>query len=174
MEEAVRASRDCLIAVHAARANHADRRLRVLHHAALYAARMGAQHDVGMLLHEERILHVACRVVFGEVHGRKHVPIVFHLRSVGHRETEAREDVDDFVFNDRERVARAELNGVRRAREVEVVVGVLFRGERLAQGVEFVLERGFEGIDFLSRLALLLRRHVAEVGHEVVEQAFLA
>ena len=61
---------------------------------------MGAQYDVGMLLHEERVLHVASRVVFGEVHGREHVPIVFHLRPIGHRKAETREDVDNLVLHD--------------------------------------------------------------------------
>ena len=48
MEEAVSSCRNSLVAVNTSRTNHADGRLRMLHHSTLNRTRMSAQHDVRM------------------------------------------------------------------------------------------------------------------------------
>ena len=117
MEEAVGTGRDGLVAVDATGADDADGSgqlavsvVHLLHHTSLNAGSMAAQQDVlgdvvGMLRDEERVLHVAGGVVGGEVHLREHVEVVLHLGTVGQHEAHAREDVDNLVRHDGQRVA---------------------------------------------------------------------
>ena len=72
----------------------------VFHHAALHARSVRAQDHIGMRLHEESVLHVACRMIFGKVHRAKHMPVVFDLRTVGKRKAHASEDVDDLLLHE--------------------------------------------------------------------------
>ena len=49
---------------------------------------MRAQNDIALYMlrvgfNEESILHIACRMIFGKVHGRKNMPVIFYFRSVG-------------------------------------------------------------------------------------------
>ena len=75
-----------------------------------------------MALHEEGVLHVAGWMVVGEVHGREHVPVVFHFGSLGERESEAGEDVNDFVLHQAERVPGAQRKRIAGAGDVDGVV----------------------------------------------------
>ena len=68
MEEAVCTVADSFVTVNTSRADNADRRLANLHNTALYRRCMCTQQDVGMTFDEESILHIACRMIFGEVH----------------------------------------------------------------------------------------------------------
>ena len=111
MEEAVGAGRDSLVAIHSTGADDADWRFVTLHIVRLVARGVAAQQDVlghvvRMLLQEESVLHVAGRVVGGKVEHGKHVLVVVHLGTVGEGEAHTREDVDDFVLDDSQRVAR--------------------------------------------------------------------
>ena len=174
VEEAVRARRDGLVAIHTPRANHANRGRRVFHHAALHARSVRAQDHIGMRFHEESVLHVACRMIFGKVHCAKHMPVVFDLRTVGERKAHASEDVDDLLLHERERVACSQSDGVGRARQVQCGVIVLRRRQLLLQGVETVLERRFELVEVDAHLLLLVGSHVAELRHKLVHLSFLA
>ena len=173
MEEAVGARRDGFVAIDAAGADDADGRLLLLHHAALHAGSVGAKDDVGMALDEECVLHVTCRVVVGKVHRAKHVPVVFHLRTIGEGEAHATEDVDEFLLDEREGVACAERDGVGRSGEVEVAVVFLSGGQLCFEFVEAGLQGVFEFVDAHAYFAFLLRSHVAEVSHELIDQALL-
>ena len=69
-------------------AENADRRLVCLHIMSLVARRVASQDDVlcniiGVLLYEERVLHIAGGMVGGEVQLGEHVCIVIDFRSVG-------------------------------------------------------------------------------------------
>ena len=174
VEEAVGAGADGLVAVHAAGAYHADGWLRRFHHAALHRAGVRAQHDVGVLLDEEGVLHVAGRMVGCEVHRAEHVPVVLNLRTVGQREAQAGEDVDDFLLDDGQRVARAQADGVGRTRQVQFVARLVVGGELFAQGVDLFLGGGLQLVQLHADFALGFGRHGAEVRHEVVYQTFLA
>ena len=80
--------------------NHTDGRFGCFHDTALDRTGVGAEDNVGVLFNEESVLHVACRMIFREVHGRKHVPVIFDFWSVCKRKSQAGEDVNDFAFHD--------------------------------------------------------------------------
>ena len=112
MEEAVGAGRDSLITINAARADDADGRLVRLHVVGLIAGGVGAEQHVlgdvvGVLRDEEGVLHIAGRVVGGEVEHREHVLVVVNLWTMEKSEAHALEDFDNLVLHDGQRMARA-------------------------------------------------------------------
>ncbi len=68
MEEAVGTIGDGLVAIGAPRADHANGGLRLLHHPALHTGGMRTEDYIGAVLDEEGVLHIARRMVLGEVH----------------------------------------------------------------------------------------------------------
>ena len=110
MEECVCTVADGFITVYTSRTKHADRRLCSLHNTALHAGCVCAKNDAVryvfcIIFDEECILHVACRMVFGKIHGGEYVPVVFHFRSVGDVESHTGKYIDDFVSHDGKRMA---------------------------------------------------------------------
>ena len=174
MEEAVCAGRDGLVAVNTTGTNHTDRRLHSLHHAALHGRGVGAQEHIGLTGHEEGVLHVASRMVVGKVHRTENVPIVLHLGTIGKREAEAREDVNNLVAHEGQGVARTQSDGIRRAGQVEVIVVVFAGSHCFFEGSELFLKRRLEFVELHAHFAFLLSRHIAKVGHQVVDDTFLA
>ena len=69
---------------------------------------MGAQQDVGSSVDEEGVLHIAGGVVFGEVERGEYMPVVFDFGAFGNVKSEAAENGDDFLADERQGVARAE------------------------------------------------------------------
>lgn len=176
MEEAVRARRDGLVSVNASRADDADWRLCRFHDACLYGTCVAAQdyvfgYVVGVGFHEERVLHVACRMVGCEVHLSKYVQVVLHFGPVGEGEAHAREDVYYFVLDYCERMACAELDRIRRARKVDVVAKAFACLALFAQRVDAFKCGLLEFVDFYSDFLFLFRRNIAEVGHKSVDFA---
>lgn len=135
---------------------------------------MRAEHNVGMLFYEESILHVAGGMIFGKVHRREHMPVVFHFGTISHREAKAREDVDDFILHNRERVTRTQCNGVGRTGQVDVRMIVFLRSQALAEFVQLVLQRSLELIELHTDFTLLFRSHIAKFAHEFVNNTLFA
>ena len=106
MEETMCTGRDCFVAIDAAGADDTNRRLCAFHDASLHTAGVRTKDDVGMRLHKERVLHVSCRMVICKVHGTIDVPVILHFGTLGEREAQTREDIDNLVLHDGERVAR--------------------------------------------------------------------
>ena len=100
--------------------------------------------------------------------------VVVDFGSFGKGESHALEDVDNLVFHDVERMARAEGDGVGSAREVDVVADGVGSFELLFQLVDFVECFLLELVDFDADGFLFFGCHVAEVGHEGVDFTFLA
>ena len=176
MEDAVGAVGDRLVAEDAARTDHADRRPLALHRAHLDRRGVRAQQDVGVLLDEERVLHVACGVLGREVERREDVPVVLDFGSVGHGVAQAREDLDDFVPDECDRVARAEALGRAGARQVvrggrPVRRGVL---QLFAQGVYPLRGLLLEAVELLAQFAFELGSHRLELLHQCVQLALFA
>ena len=119
-----------------------------------------------MLRYEEGVLHVAGRMVGGEVHLRKHVEVVLHLWSVGQYESHAGEDIDDLVGDDGQWVARAELYGVGCARQVEALVARLLGLALFAQLVDALGGHCLQFINFHAHRLFLVGGYVAEVVHQ--------
>ena len=112
MEESVCTVTDGLIAIYASRTEHADRRLCRFHNTALHTRGVCAQDDAVryvfcVVFNEERVLHVACRMIFGKIHGGEYMPVVFYFRPIGNIESHAGKYIDDFVSYDGKRMARS-------------------------------------------------------------------
>ena len=179
VEECVRAIADSLVAVYASRTKHPDRRLGRFHYTALYAGCMCTQDDVvryifSIVFDEESILHIACRMIFGKVHGREYVPVVFHFRTVGDVESHTGEYVDDFILDDAERVTCSQFYGIGRTGKVEVVATVVLTFELFFESaylfLRFVLKFVQTHADFFFEFG----GYVAEVRHQFVNGSLLA
>ncbi len=120
------AGADRLVAVDAAGADDADGRPLFLHRAGLNAAGMGPQQPVGVLMDIEGILHIAGRMVFRKVERGKIMPVVFDLGAFCNRKAQPAEDMDDLVTYERNRMMRAQGNGIAGQTEVD---GSRFFGE---------------------------------------------
>ena len=127
-----------------------------------------------MLRDEEGVLHVASGMVGGEVHLREHVEVVFHLRTVSEDKAHAREDVDDLVGDNRQRMTRTQLDGVGRARQVDGLVASLLRLALLAKLVDALGGECLQFVDLHADALLLVGSHVAEVVHQGRDLTFLA
>ncbi len=114
-----------LVAVHAAGAYDTDRGLVLLHHTCLYGTCVGTQKHVWLAHYEKRVLHVACRMVRGEIQSREYVPVILYFRTFGHGETHACENVYHFVTHKAERVARTQGQRCRGACQVYVTLVVV-------------------------------------------------
>ena len=165
---------DGLVAVDAAWADNADGRLLLLHDTCLDAARMAAKNDVWMSLDEEGVLHIAGRMVVGEVHGTVDVPVVLHLGSLGEGESQTGEDVDNLVLDNGQRMARAQGDGVRSASQVDVVRHGLLCGSGSLEFVDALCGASLEFIDAHAEFFLQFGRHGTEVIHEAADFTFLA
>ena len=133
-----------------------------------------ARHVVWVDIHEEGVLHVACRVVGGEVQLRVDVEVILHLGTVGDVEAHAGEYVDDLVLHDGERMTCAQSDGVSRAGQVEFVAAVVLTLEHLFQGGDALLRALFQFVELHADLLFLFSRHIAEVRHQFTDDPFLA
>ena len=181
MEEAVCACRDCLVAVHTTWAQHTDWRLLAEHGACLYAGGVGAKQNIGWLLHanlllnEERVLHVASRVLWCEVKQRVNVVIVLYLRAFRYGKAHASEDVDDLLTHKRKWVTCTQCNRVRSTGEVEFL-GCCFSAiglYRFAQLIDTCLVSLTQCVECLTNLTFLLFRYFAKLVEEFGNQTFL-
>ena len=181
MEEAVCTCRDCLVAVHTTWAQHTDWRLLAEHGACLYAGGVGAKQNVRWLLHanlllnEERVLHVASRVLWCEVKQRVNVVIVLYLRAFRYGKAHASEDVDDLLTHKRKWVTCTQCNRVRSTGEVEFL-GCCFSAiglYRFAQLIDTCLVSLTQCVECLTNLTFLLFRYFAKLVEEFGNQTFL-
>ena len=129
---------------------------------------------------EERVLHVARRMVGGNVERREVVVVVLDLRALGDAEAQADEDVDDLLHRLRERMQRDRGCGRRpgsgdvdRARAATCWARAAARSAVSAlvdAPLDLVLDLVEQGTDGRA----LLRRHVAQPAHDVGELALAA
>ena len=127
-----------------------------------------------MLLQKECVLHVAGGVVGGKVEHGKHVLVVVHLGTVGEGEAHTREDVDDFVLDDSQRVARAKGDGVGSTGEVYMTTAVLGILNLLFQFVYLALYGLLQFVDFHTHRLFLVGGDISEFCHKGGDGAFLA
>ena len=127
-----------------------------------------------MCFNEEGVLHIARRMVVGEVHGAVNVPVVFDLGSLGEGEAQSGEDVHDLVLDDGQRMARSQGDGVRRARQIDIVRHRFLSGSGRLEFVDALGGARLEFIDSHAEFLLHLGRHGTEVIHESADFPFLA
>ena len=171
MEYAVCAVRYGLVAEYASRADDADRGFAALHGAHLYRRGVCTEQYVGVLLDEERILHIACGVLGREVQGREYVPVVLDFGAFGDGIAQTREDLDDLVSHERYGVSRSYVVG-RAGTGHGLEVGGF--GDGGLQGVDTLLRGGFEGVETLPYFAFVFGGDALELLHQGVQLAFLA
>ena len=179
MEEAVGASGDGLVAIDTSWADDTNGRLVRLHVVSLVVRGMRAKDDVlghlvGVGLDEEGVLHVAGRMVGGEVQLGEYMQVVVNLRAFGQGESHALEDVHDLILHDVERMACSEGDGIGSAREVDVVADGVGSLKLLLEFVDFLECLLLQFVDLDSNGLLFFSGHVAEVGHKGVDLALLA
>ena len=97
-----------------------------------------------------------------------------NLGTVGQDKAHAREDVDNLVGNDRQRMACTHLNGVGRARQVDGLVASLLCGAVLAQFVDALCGQRLQFVDLHANGLLLVGGHVAEIVHKGCDFTLLA
>ena len=170
-------------AIGPARTDDTDRRFLRQHRANLHRARMRAQQfsrPVFLPREEERVVHLARGMAFGEVQFREVVVVGLDIGSLGDRETEIGEDRDEFVHHltDRMDAAGIQRPGPDGQRHVD-----LLRGEAGFQRLipeDRAPRRKSLGHDVLKRVdrgalrAPLVGRHFTERRQQRRDAALLA
>ena len=87
MEETVSTIGDSLITIYTSRTDDTDRRFLLFHYSGLYGRSMCAKQYIRVMLDKERILHIAGRMVLGEIQGREDMPIVLVFLSLSDAES---------------------------------------------------------------------------------------
>ena len=174
MEEAMCTCRDGLVTIDATWTNHTDRWLLLVHHTNLHRRGVAAQYDDWVLLHEERILHIACRMIVGKVERAIDVPVILHLGTLGNREAHTGEDVNDLLANKAQGVTCAHLVGIGRTSQVNIRIDVVFRLIFCLEGLDLLGSSSLQCIQLLAKFALLVSSHIAELCHQASDLALLA
>ena len=161
------------VAVDAARADDADRRLLGEHGARLHGRGVRAQQDVFVKI--EGVLRVAGGVVLGQVEQLKVIMVQLHLRPFDHGKAQAREDRDDLLQGRRKRVDVAHLDRLSGDGDVQRLL-LQARLLLLLLQLRFLCrERGLDllaqGVDLLADDGPLLR---AELAHALEQRGQLA
>ena len=179
MEEAMCAGTDGLITIYASWTKNAEWGLMTFHVVGLIIAGVRTQEDVfghivGIaLLDEECVLHVSGGMVGRKVEHGEHVFVIIYLRTIGQHEAHARENVDDVVGDNGKWMARAQLNGVGGAREVDVVTSGLGLFQLLPQLVDAGDGSLLELVDLDADRLFLFGGDIVEIGHEGIDFTFL-
>ncbi len=126
-----------------------------------------------MLTDKEGILHIACRMIGSKVHFGEHMQIVFNLGTVGQNETHTRENVNNLVGHNGQRMACTQLNGVGSTRQVNGLTFVLLSLTIIAQLVDALCGQRFQFVDFHTNGLFLVGGYIAEIIHQGSDFAFL-
>ena len=90
--------------------------------------------------------------------------VILHFRSLRHGKTDAGEDIDNLFAHQRKRVARTQLDRIRRTGQIRFVACRLtFVRDLLTHGVDAGLRLLTKLVEHLTNLAFLVGRHIAEL-----------
>ena len=128
---------------------------------------MRAQQNVGVALHEERILHVTGRMLWGEVQSAEHMPVVFNFGALCHGKAHVLKDVDDFPTHDLKGVMRTQGHTARGT------CGIHARGlgtdhSGLLGFRHALLDGLLQGVKHGADFALLISRDLLERRHQIL------
>ena len=126
-----------------------------------------------MAFNEECILHVACRMVFSEVHRREYMPVVFHFRTVGDGKSHAAEYIYDFILYNAQRMTCTQVDRVGSTSEVKFCGTVVLHLESFFQSCYTFLCTVFQLVQFHSHFLLLFCCHISEVSHQCIDSPLL-
>ena len=100
--------------------------------------------------------------------------VVVDFRTFGQGEAHSREDVDNLVLHDGQRMARAKAHRVGGACQVKVVLAVGLSLHLFLQFVDTLLCQLLQFIDFDADDLFLVSGYIAEVGHQLGDFTLLA
>ncbi len=161
---------------HAAGRDHLERRLQVFETTHLHRRCVRAQQS--SIAQPERILHIACRMIGGDIELVEVVLFEFDFGSIEHRESHRREKLFQFLLHLRDGMDAAGARAGRGLAQIQPF-GIQARVQRLR------FERAFAGVDtrfqillgrvqLLAELRAFLRRELAERLADLVQLAFAA
>ena len=113
-------------------------------------------------------------MIFGKVECGEHMPVIFYFRTFGNVESQTGKDVNDFVAHNGKRMACAQLHGISRTGQVEIVLSVVLVVELFFQCVDFFLCFCFQLVELHADFFFLFGSHIAEICHQVIDGSFLA
>ena len=125
-----------------------------------------------MSFDEESILHIACRVIFGEIQCREHMPVILDFRTFGNAESQTGKYIDDFVLYDGERVARTQFYRISGTCKVNIITARILTFELFFQGSNFFLCLVLQFIQSHADFFLLFGSYVTEIRHQVIDCTF--
>ena len=165
-----------LVAEHAARRDHAQRRAQALHAAHLHRRRVCAQQVAA--IQPEGVLHIARRMIGRNVQGVEVVVFGFDFGTIQHGEAERNEKVLEFPLYARDRMQVAAARTGRRQGEIDPL-GVESRTqggrvELLLPGIERRFELLLGGVEHLADAFALFGRELSHALADFGERAFAA
>jgi hypothetical protein len=93
------AGTDRFVAEYPTRHQHPNGQFPFFHFADLYTTGMRTEYPIRILLDIERILHVAGRMMGGQIEGSEIVPVIFDLWSFGNGKPKLLKDGNDLVLH---------------------------------------------------------------------------
>ena len=163
-------------AEHVARSNHAERRLVRFHVVDLRAGGMRTQHH--LVVHVERVLHVAARVVGRRIERLEVVPVRLDVATEVHLETHLAEEVDNLFAHVVKRMRAARRNACTRERGIYKAAFQLLLEGSLVRGLDSLVDCLGDGdLKFVHELAVsrtFLGAERAHLLHEVGHGTLLA
>lgn len=163
-------------AEHVARSNHAERRLVRFHVVDLRAGSMRTQHH--LVVHVERVLHVAARVVRRRIERLEVVPVRLDVATEVHFETHLAEEVDNLFAHVVKRVRRARRDACTRERGIYKAAFQFLLEGSLVRGLDSLVDCFGDGdLKFVHELAVsrtFLGAERAHLLHEVGHGTLLA
>ena len=163
-------------AEHVARSDHAERRLVRFHVVNLGARRVRTEHD--LVVHVERVLHVAARMVRRSVESFKVVPIRFDVATEVHIKTHLCKEVDDFFADVVQRMRRTGSDAGTRERDIDGAASELLLESGFVCGFDSLVDCfGNGNLQFVHELAVsgaFFGAQGTHLLHEVRDGALLA
>ena len=112
-------------------------------------------------------------MIFGKVQSREYMPVVFNFGTFGNTESQACEDIDDFVLYNRNRMTCTEFYRISRTGQVQAVTTVILTFELFFQRIDFVLRFSFQFIQSHADFFFLFGSYVTEIRHQIVNGSLL-
>ena len=127
VEEAVCTCGNRLIAIYTTRTQHTDWWLLTQHCTCLYARSVRTKQNIAWFLHtdflldKERILHIACRMLWGKIQKRIYVLIILHFWSFRHCKTYTRKNINYLLTHQRQWMTCTQLYWIRSTCQIHII-----------------------------------------------------
>ena len=127
-----------------------------------------------MCLHEERVLHIAGRMVVGEVHGTIDVPVILDFGSFCEGKSQTRENINNLILDNCQGMTGTKLNRISRTCQIHIVRERLLSHSRRLELIDTFGCQILELIDTHTNLFLHFCGNRTEVVHQGADLTLLA